>query len=246
VRYFALICFWAVFWTTAAAAAAVEAGIEVPDDKAADSTPQEPPPKPADDSSTEALPPTGSEDSEPAEAPRKSADDAIPDSLASKEAVDPATDAPETAPKAESAESSTPAEPDDTEAPSRTGQPGPEPRAEKKAPPSSRPLLFFRPDSGLTLEVLQEYDHQYKRNAIMQSMGYSMLAVSFVMEVVGSILTQVSPQGRVGVIGIGFVGGGLVHFVTSAFLLAFSVPPDRTPPPGRIQRSNRSTVLFTM
>ena len=79
-----------------------------------------------------------------------------------------------------------------------------------------------------------DLDKEYKRNRIMQVMGYAMLAVSTVLSITGAGLVEAAPWGPVSKTGIICVGVGLGHFITSAFLLGFSrviirqeLPPTR-------------------
>ena len=79
-----------------------------------------------------------------------------------------------------------------------------------------------------------DLDKEYKRNRIMQVMGYAILAASVVLSFTGAALVEASPWGPVSKAGFICVGVGLGHFITSAFLLGFSrviirqeLPPTR-------------------
>ena len=77
-------------------------------------------------------------------------------------------------------------------------------------------------------------DKAYKRNRLMQVMGYSLLGVSAVLTITGAAMVQGSPWGPVARSGFITFGVGLTHFISAAFLLGFShtvirqeLPPTR-------------------
>ncbi len=64
----------------------------------------------------------------------------------------------------------------------------------------------------------------YKRNRIMQTTGLSMLGTSVLLILAGAAIIEAAPWGSLSRVGISFIGVGLGHFITSAFLLGFSRP----------------------
>ena len=82
--------------------------------------------------------------------------------------------------------------------------------------------------------AVAEYHREYKKYRLMQVMGQSMLAASFAFEIIGTIMIEAASFGAVGWSGFALVGVGLVHFVSSAFLLGFSKPAHHLSPPPNI------------
>lgn len=74
---------------------------------------------------------------------------------------------------------------------------------------------------SLTTQV-PDFDKSYKRNRVMQIVGYAMLGTSAVLTITGAALVEGSPWGPVARAGIISFGVGLAHFITAAFLLGFS------------------------
>jgi hypothetical protein len=88
-------------------------------------------------------------------------------------------------------------------------------------------------------------DRAYKINRIMQVMGYALLGAGAVMAVTGAGLVQGSPYGAASMAGLVTFCTGLVHFITSAFLLGFSRPVIRQElPPVRPIKIIRKTSLL--
>ena len=88
-----------------------------------------------------------------------------------------------------------------------------------EGPPAGSAAALATPE---TAAPAFDVDKEYKRNRIMQVMGYAMLAVSAVLSITGAALVEAAPWGPVSKVGIICVGMGLGHFITSAFLLGFS------------------------
>jgi hypothetical protein len=79
--------------------------------------------------------------------------------------------------------------------------------------------------AALTQSVAQNqpaFRDDYKRNRIMQTTGLSLLGASALMILAGAAIVEAAPWGPVSKAGISFIGIGLAHFITSAFLLGFS------------------------
>jgi hypothetical protein len=91
-------------------------------------------------------------------------------------------------------------------------------------------------------------DKEYKRNRLMQTMGYSLLGASAAMIITGAAMIEAAPWGPRSRAGIIFVSTGMVHFIASAFLLGFSktilrqeLPPVR---PVRVIRKTSFLDVF--
>jgi hypothetical protein len=82
----------------------------------------------------------------------------------------------------------------------------------------------------------------YKRNRIMQTTGFSLLGTAVVLILAGASIIESAPWGTWSQVGISFVGVGLAHFITSAFLLGFSraVVIQELPPVRQVQIIHKS------
>jgi hypothetical protein len=264
--YVANIFVWAIL-SAAAVTSATDKDASVPEtkspDNAADSATEAPPPGEADDSETEASPPEHAGDASSEVSPPQAAAKPEP---GTEEASPPVVDDGKKSPcdaggspdgtacpsaplETQPAEGREPGAADRTVTETAVTQTDEPPEKETgtvdSGPPDQRPLLSLHPDPALPVAVLEEYGHLYKRNRIMQTTGYSMLAVSFAMVVVGVIFTMAAPQDALGWSGFGIIGGGLLHYITSAFLLAYSVPPNQLPPPGHARRNSAAAIIFS-
>lgn len=91
-------------------------------------------------------------------------------------------------------------------------------------------------------------DKEYKKNRLMQVMGYALLGASAAMIFGGAAMIEAAPWGAVSRVGISSTAAGLAHFVTAVFLLGFSkvilrqaLPPIR---PIRVIRKSASLGFF--